>query len=391
MLCDSYFPKLSYQESLLAKYYSKLGLEVVVIASSEIGLFDFYKGKSRLEKKIVQVIDGIKIYRLPYKINLFNRIRIFKGVTNIIMQESPDFIFVHDIHFNLHDAVRYKNQFPDCKLIIDFHSDYVNSGKNFISLFFLHYLLKGFYLRFQLNYLDKIYSIVPGGIDFMEQMYLVNRNRIELFPLGFDVDLIKPLRSNISRLEMREHYNIPEDAICIFSGGRFSKSKKIHNLIETMFDLPKVYLLLAGDFLDDEREYKETMLSAIAANKRIIFCGWKTTEEMYKVMSGCDFAVFPGSQTVLWQQSLGLGLPLVITKYFEKNGKYVDQKPEYLAIGKNVQIIDGRTDLTTDMIQAIKKFLSPIQLCDARYDALKFADEHLSYEALASSSLHFDN
>jgi hypothetical protein len=57
---------------------------------------------------------------------------------------------------------------------------------------------------------------------------------------------------------------------------------------------------------------------------------------MYKVMSGCDFAVFSGSQAVLWQQSLGLGLPLVIAKYFEKNGTYVNQKPEYLAIGKNV-------------------------------------------------------
>lgn len=391
MLCDSYFPSLSYQESLLAKYYSILGLEVVVIASSEIGLFDFYKGKSVLKKKTVQLIDGIKLYRLPYKINLFNRIKIFKGVHSIIMQESPDFIFVHDIHFNLHDAVRYKDQFPDCKLIIDFHSDYVNSGKNFISLFFLHFLLKGFYLRFHLDYLDKIYSIVPGGIDFMEQMYLVNRNRIELFPLGFDVDLIKPLRSNSSRLEIRKHYNISEDAICIFTGGRLSKSKKFHSLIETMIELPKVYLFLVGDFLDDEREYKEMMLSAIAANRRIIFCGWKSTEEMYKVISGCDFAVFPGSQTVLWQQALGFGLPLVITKYFEKNGKYVDQKPEYLAMGKNIQIIDGRTDLTSDMIQAIKNFLPPIKLCDARHDALKFADECLSYKALASSSLHFEN
>ena len=42
------------------------------------------------------------------------------------------------------------------------------------------------------------------------------------------------------------------------------------------------------------------------------FAGWVDAVDVYRMMDACDFAVFPASQSVLWQQALAMGLPLIV-------------------------------------------------------------------------------
>ena len=62
------------------------------------------------------------------------------------------------------------------------------------------------------------------------------------------------------------------------------------------------------------------------------FPGWLGPEEMVAHMSAADIAVFPSSQSVLWQQAIGCGLPLIA-------GDTGGQSPAYMNTHDNIVIL----------------------------------------------------
>jgi glycosyltransferase involved in cell wall biosynthesis len=49
--------------------------------------------------------------------------------------------------------------------------------------------------------------------------------------------------------------------------------------------------------------------------RNIIYVGWVKPGEIYQYYMASDVAVYPGGQSVLWQQAIACGLPL-ICKYW---------------------------------------------------------------------------
>lgn len=142
MLCDFFGIDQQYQENYFSKYYLKLGHQVTIIASTFENIHDYYLNnydEKRLRSE--RINENVKLIRLPYFINFANKIRRYKGVVKILLQERPDIIFVQNIHFNLNDAVSYKRKNKHCKIILDFHGDYSNSAKKWISLNIMHKLI----------------------------------------------------------------------------------------------------------------------------------------------------------------------------------------------------------------------------------------------------------
>lgn len=385
MLTEIYDERMQYQDNLFAKYYCKHGHEVTVLASTIDNTFDYYAGREKYDPAVParEYWDGhAKVIKLPLSLNLFDRLKRLKGVRAVLERERPDLIFSHDIHLNLGDAVAYRRAHPRCRIILDYHADSSNSGQNWMSRLLLHRLTRKRVLRRYLQDIDRIYPVVPAGADFLHHLYGVPRQRMELLPLAPDTDLARETRERRAGREVRSSLGIPHDASVIFTGGKLVPAKRTRLLIEAVAKLadPTLHLLIVGETVAADA-YGESLRAAANGNPRIHFVGWVAATEVYRFMDACDFAVFPASQSVLWQQALGMGLPLLV-------GRVGVQDPSYMNLHGAITTLD-EPDITEPVIRAsIRRMLSDREaLAAQRAAALRTADELLNYHRLVEQTL----
>jgi len=387
MLCDLYDEKLQYQENLLGKYYVKHGHEVTIIAATFNDAFDYYADRYDRNAPAREYRDGqVKVIKLPYSLNLLNRLRRFNGVGDILIREQPDLIFIHDIHLNLSDAAKYKKRHPACRIIMDYHADYSNSAKNWLSLNVLHKVIrKGILYRYKKS-IDRFYPVVPASVDFLNEVYGIPHEEMELLPLGADTDLAKSAMLEKVGAAVRRAYGIPSDAIVIFTGGKLTPAKKTDVLVAAFIEVadPSLHLLVLGDAGKEDAEYKHRLLNQCAGNPRVHFVGWVDGKDVYKFMGACDFAVFPASQSVLWPQALSMGLPLIV-------GHVGVQDSSYMNLYGNMVILD-QDDIRCDVIaKRIREFAGDrVLLQRLRASALKASDDLLNYDTIVSKTLSLE-
>lgn len=391
MLSDAYFEGMQYQENLLTKYYLKRGVEVIIIASTFDSLNDYCADKYNHNiKPSIEKYDSLTIYRLRYLINLFNRVKKLTSIYPILSEHKPDIIFVHDIQFNLHEAVLYKNRNPNCKIIMDYHADYSNSGKNWLSINILHKIVRKYYLTQFLKYIDKIYPIVPGSMRFLNDIYNIPYDKMELLPLGVDSDLINEIKISGIGTKIRIDLNIPENAIVIFTGGKLVPNKKTEILIEAIKELGlnDLYLIVVGEVPSEFQAYRQ-QLYALMVSDKIKYVGWVKGTDVYNYMGACDIAIFPGTQTVLWQQAIGMGLALIISKYVTlPDGRIIDQEVEYLNRKNNILILDDENQKLQQIIIALMSLYNDRELLSSlKKNAMEVGNEFLSYYNITNQTL----
>ncbi len=384
MLCDFYDERLQYQENLLAKYYAKNGHDVTIVASTFRDVAAYCAAKYDRNDPASTHLDGrVKVIRLPYSLNLLNKLRKFGGVGAILRRERPDLIFVHDIHLNLSDAAEHKRRHPGCRIVMDYHADYANSAKNWISLNILHKIIRKAVFWRHRRFIDKIYPVAPTSAVFLNEVYGVPIQEMELFPLGADTDLAKNVMEERAGAVIRKAHGIPDDAIVVFSGGKLTPAKKTHVLVDAFLQIadPSLHLLVVGDALESDGDYGRRLAGRCAGNPRAHFIGWVPGGDVYRYMDACDLAVFPASQSVLWQQALSMGLPLIV-------GQVGVQNLAYLNVCGNMIILDEE-DVRSDVIAArICKLAHDRAALDGlRACALKASEELLNYDKIVSKTL----
>ena len=383
MLCDFFGIDQQYQENYFSKYYQKLGHQVIIIASTFENINDYYL--NNYDKKSLRserVIENIKLIRLPYFINFANKIRRYKGVDKILLKERPDFIFVHNIHFNLNDAVNYKIKNNNCKIILDFDGDYSNSAKNWISLNIMHKLIWKPYLIHFKKYLNKIYGIVPEGIKFIHEVYGIDYSEIDLLPLGCDYDLANEIRDNNNQIDLKEKYNIlPEDFV-IITGGKLNRKKRTDILIDAMklINNKNLHLIIFGAADKRNTDYEKELKNK-SNGYNIHFTGWLNSRDILEHMNIACLAVFPASQSVLWQQAIGMYLPLIV-------GDSGLQDASYLNKNNNVIILNKQNINEYFIHSLLLELLSCTdKIKNMRYGAKKTAEEFLNYEIIVKKTL----
>ena len=380
MLCDFYNDHTEYQENLLAKYYTKHGHRVTIIASTYISPFDYINELSNkhLNEELV-VANGYKVYKRKYSLNIFNKLRRLRGVYTILQDESPDLIFVHDIHLNLSDAVKFKKSINrNCKIILDYHCDFSNSAKNWVSLILLHKVIRKSFLHFFLKYIDRIFYITPSSGHFLEKVYQVPYNMMSLLPLGGDIDMANFMREVEKRSEIRRRHSLLESDIILLTGGRLNPKKKTELLIEAFEHVRNTncYLFIIGDFDECYPDYLDFLKYQIFNNNKIKFIGWLSKLEVYEYLAAVDLAIFPASQSILWQQSLVSGIPLIV-------GNDEIQDISYLNSYGAIDILDSSSMTADHLYEKLITYLNnPVKLKDSKNKASKTADEFLNYNKL---------
>lgn len=389
MLCDLYDERSQYQENLLAKYYTKHGHDVTIVASTFNSPADFYADAYDGGAGVREYFDGrAKVIKLPYQLNVLNKLRRFGGVGKILEREQPDLIFVHGIHLNLSDAAAYKRRHRSCRIIMDYHADYSNSAKNWLSLNVLHKVIRKRFLHRYRNAIDKIYPVVPMSALFLNEVYGIPRDEMELLPLGADRDLADRVVRERSGEAIRHELGIPSDAVVIFTGGRLGPLKQTHCLLDAFLRLddPNLHVMIVGTAAAGHEDYVQGLMEQCSANPRAHFVGWVDGHDVYSYMHACDFAVFPASQSIMWQQAIGMGLPLVVGE----GSQLGHQDPSYLNLYDNVVIL-ARHDVKADVIaNTIRSITCDRALLERRRaGARRVADELLNYDTIVGRTLSF--
>ncbi|ANF51544.1 hypothetical protein A0O34_13980 [Chryseobacterium glaciei] len=384
MLQDFFGLDYTYQENLLTKNYTKYGHNVVVISSTFENVFDYAHNKYDSSKKQkTEEYFGAKIIRLPYSFNFLNKLRKHAGVYEILLKEKPDLIYVHDIHFNLKEAVKYKKQFPNCKIILDYHADYTNSAHNWVSLNILHKVIRKSFFNKYKKYISKIFPVVPGGADFLHEVYGVSHKEMELLPLGCDYSKSMEIMQNIDNIKQRQNLGIKENDIIIITGGKINKLKNTHVIVDAIKknNREDVHLIVFGKEDQGSEEYFDNIKKSAENYKNIHFIGWVDNTKIYELLAISDLAVYPSSQSVLWQQSIGMHLPLIVGDFGGQDMSYLNQNNNIIKVDKENLNADYFATLLNQLIE------NPSEIEQMKKGAEKTAKEYLDYRIIAEKTL----
>jgi glycosyltransferase involved in cell wall biosynthesis len=229
--------------------------------------------------------------------------------------------------------------------------------------------------------LDKIFYITPNGGKFLNKVYDIPYSHMSILPLGADTDYINVIKTKGTNICIRQELGINKSDFVIFSGGKLGREKKIELAIQSFFLIKpsSAHLIIIGDTKDEI--YKNEILKLINSHPRIHFIGWVDGERVYDYMSACNVAVFPSSQSVLWQQAIGVGLPLII-------GQSEGQDATYLNSNESIFIIDQYL-LSAEKIYNFLKLLMDDQklLTSMKINAIKTTKEFLSYDKISEMTL----
>lgn len=391
MICEFYNEDLEYQENLFAKYYYKHGHEVTIVTSQIDSIFDYLNNKDHSAGCArVYISPHAKIIRLPFRIDLLKKIRIFSSLVPILAEEKPDLIYFHDIIPNIIEGASYVKAHPKCRMIMDYHGDYSNSGASWLSRRVLHSIIRKWLLDRARPFLSKIFPVVPASLDFLEDLYGVPRSEMELLPLGTDSDFGALVAAGRDGLAVRQSLGIPADHFVIFTGGKLTPLKKTEHLIKAVQALgnPRVHLIVIGDSEHEADPYKMKLRATAQGSDKIHFVGWLDRRGIYQHMDAANVAIFPASQSVLWQQAIGMGLPLIVSERSDLTRGYQDVS--YMNLYGNILVLNHERSLFDQITEHLRALIEdPERLARMSAGALRVADELLNYDLLVKQTLRF--
>ena len=319
-LADFYVDGFGYQENIIPRIHKHQGHEVMILASTEIvkpGEVYAYVAPGEYLNE-----DGIPVKRVSYKgffpIKIMAKIRWYNNVFKTLKNFAPDIIFMHDAQTAaVFSIIKYLKENPKCRLYIDSHTDFVNSAKTWVSKYLLHGILYKWYVRKTIPFARRYYGTLPARVAFYRDFYGTPADKTEYLPLGVD-DVFVPIKDREQiRDAMRKNLGFCEDDFIVVCGGKLESRKNILQLMKSAVllhkDNPNVKLLLFGSVSQDiKKEFDELLNANLDAIKHI---GWVPSKETYKYFFASDIACFPGTHSTLWEESVGLGLPIIAKRW----------------------------------------------------------------------------
>lgn len=363
---------------MLPKYHLSMGHDVTVIASLES--FDI-KGNPCLLDRGSEYIsdDGYKVIRLDYssRSKTLNRIfKKYKGIYEAIEKVNPDIIFIHGCQsVDIRRVLRYVRKHEKIRIYVDNHADFLNSGTNWISKNILHKIIWRYYAGLINPYTEKFYGVTPLRCSFLKDVYGLPADKTELLVMGADDEKLDLKDKTEIRSRLRQLHGISENNFVIISGGKIERRKNIHLLIQALKEInnDNIRLILFGT---SNNEMKP-VIDDLSMSDRVINIGWIEPSGIYDYFLACDLAVFPGSHSVLWEQSAGTGIPCIYRHW---------EGMEHVDVGGNCRF------LYSDTTDEIKKVIEEITGNSLLYQNMKKAAEEkgrkiFSYREIAKKAI----
>lgn len=370
-LASTFTPGMSYQDNELCRQTLADGHSVTYIGNPE----KFVDGViTETGPEDIILPDGLHLIRVPYcKIGpniVTKKLRKFKGVYEILEREAPDVIFCHCAQYwSVLDVIRYKKKYPTVKLYADTHAAIYNSGTNGISLYVLHRGVYRYLTKKLLPYLEKYFYVGASEGDFAEENYGVPREMLEYYPLGGY--LLSDAEYTDKRNRRREELNLAENELLFVHSGKLDALKQTNDLLQAFAAVSelKAKLAIIGTIPDVMKPVLEPL---IAADKRVLFLGWKNAVELQEYLCACDLYCQPGSVSATMQNAVCCKCPVMVYPH----------KPytEDLDFGNILWV-----ETQDDMINVFRQIShGQINLEELRCGSQKCAQELLDYRKLAA-------
>ena len=341
-----YIDNYTYQENLLPKYHKKLGYDVKIVASTLS--FDENGNACNIKAKKYINENGIEVTRLNYKNLLFKKLgkflRVYSGFKQYLDKCKPDIIFIHGCQFNDIRLIRDYAKKNNIVIYVDNHADFSNSARNIFSKLILHKLMWRKCAKIIEPYTTRFYGVLPARVDFLKDIYKIPNNKVNLLVMGADDELVNECNNKEEIINLRKKLKIKENDFVIITGGKIDMAKlQILTLMKTIKKFDNIKLIIFGSIIN---ELKETFNSLLSDN--IIYVGWLNSTDTYKYISLANLVVFPGRHSVLWEQTVAQGKPMVV-KYW-KGTTHID-------LGGNVKFLyeDSEEEMYSLLDQIINK------------------------------------
>ena len=309
-LAASYIEGYGYQENILPEIHSQMGNDVTVITSK-------YIFNSKYEPKIRENFDYINKYGVHVltlnnsnRFGKYSQFGDFDGLYDTLSNENPNVIFVHGGQFvGLMDVVKYCKKHGNVKLYIDQHGDYYNMKIDNWKSKLVHFWFYGHWMRKAIPLTEKYWGVTPWRCQYLNEVYHIPNDKIDLLVMGGDDRYINLNQKSEIRNEIRKSLCINEEDFVIISGGKIDLTKNIHLLMKAVIKLniDNLKLIIFGQ----PDNNMEGIIKELSIDKHIINIGWIDSKNVYDYYLASDLAVFPGTHSVLWEQTCACGLPAI--------------------------------------------------------------------------------
>lgn len=333
-LASHYTEGMTYQDNILPAQNRKDGHDVLIVSDCKA----YREGRlvSVLpEEKILE--DGVRLVRLDFAGKtlpnfLRDRLCITPRLFLVIEEFRPDVILYHGIFGVAMFAVaKFKRRYPETKLYFDTHMDYNNSGRGIASRVLQYKFFNRLIWRFVAPLVDKVFYISYEARDFARDMYNIDDDGMEFFPLG---GFVKEYAEKAEiRKKIRDHYGFDERHTIFVHSGKFNGAKRTLEVLRAFSKVsdPLFRLMIVGVF---DNEIQQEAFHLINNDPRLVFVGWKSGEDLVDILCASDCYLQPGSQSATLQVAICCGLPVVIYPfkshfpYLINNGYFVRSESE---------------------------------------------------------------
>lgn len=357
-LAMGYTEGMNYQENCVSRYHAEAGHKVSVLTTP----YCFTNGEWGPCQTETDYINphGVHVIRLPFLLKLpywiNKQVGLFKGTYQLLEQEKPDIICVHNTQFqDLRTIVKYKKKHPEVKIFVDNHADFSNSARNWVTKNILYRFWWKPCTQTIVKYTEKFFGVMPSRVDFMVDIYGIDRERCELLYMGAEDEYVQAAIRPEKRAEIRARFGIKPDEFLVMTGGKIDAFKtQTILLMEAVkqIDCDKLKLVIFGSI---DAALKDKVESLCDGDK-IKYVGWAKGNESYDFFAAADLVVFPGRHSVYWEQVAGLGIPM-ICKYWDGT-THVD-------LGGNTEF------LYEDATSEIKRKIEEVIFDQGKYNHMK--------------------
>ena len=301
-----------YQDNLLPKFQKRLGHEITVLTTN----------LKQQEGKIVEtecsdyfLNDGERVVRLAKKKYCSKILTALCSKLNVwiyLKDIKPDIVFVHGlVSTTIYDVIKYKKKInPKCIIVQDNHLDYYNFPvKDNIK----GRIIRWFYCRIcrkSLPYVNKVYGVTPWRKIFAEEYFKVPDAKTDVLLMGGDDDKIHFNQADEIRKNIRDKLKLGDDDFVLITGGKIDKTKNIHLLMQAVRELNEDNLKLIVFGQPDNK--MASTIDELSKDSHIRYIGWLDSSDVYNYFLASDLVVFPGTHSVMWEQAVACGIPLIV-------------------------------------------------------------------------------
>lgn len=324
IVCGHFMPEIGYQETYLARAYSRLDYKVRVFSSTAISptgkkiLKEDYETGLTVEPKY-----GYEVERLPISINLNSKI-IANGLAETVKTYQPDYIVIIALA-KLFPIKVLSTKYDGAKKIAVFgdageYLDRSTASKRFKALFhevISKNLKKQLYTR-AVKECDRIILNLSETESFFRELLTPSATKIfekkkKNLTLGFDPDNF--YFDENERKEIRKELNIPEKDIVVITSTRVNRQKRLEEVITRISQMKdagsNVRYIIIG-FLGDDYEKELKAFIKKQKHPEIFYClGFLDHETIRKYYNASDLGLWLKAAISI-QEAMGTGLKVIL-------------------------------------------------------------------------------